>query len=236
MSHDSRNLDNPPAYVEKATNEIWEPSIFILAGTTIHVDSADTAPLYQLSRAVTHVTSATKEVQFERFDRSVKTPATTEEPSVVPRTRHIYTVVCTARYDGRIAPHVFIKSVSRRTLGHLGTKRSHRLFRSKGLEVHPVDLAAWKANCGGQGFVPGANALFSIDERSGRTVWSNSSGKAIAIEESSAKAHRFITTSALDRETVDAVLALWCGRIWQQSIAHAEPVHQGVKEHGMYFE
>ena len=221
MSLEDNIQGHPPAYDDEPSKELWEPTILVLAGTTIHAESADTAPLYRLSRAVAHITVATKEVEFKRVERTVNTKA--DEPVIVPRSRHIYTLFCLGKGNGWVLPRVFIKSESRRTMGHLGIKRSH-LFVNRDLTVIPIDLSNNRPTLPSEMGPP-----FLIQRgKDGKDVWKDRDGKVLAVEDWSDKSHKLIITTSLHRETIDALVALWCGRIWQNSEENAEPLYKGL--------
>ncbi|PVH95304.1 hypothetical protein DM02DRAFT_618000 [Periconia macrospinosa] len=234
MSLYSNILENPPAYKEP-TNEVWEPAILILADTTIYAESTDSAPLYRLSRAVATLTASTKEVEFERVEHTVE--AKFDEPVVKPRSRHIYTLKYMtkvpgglgARVDGWESPNVFIQSVSRRTMGHLGVKRS-RFRPQKGLKVLPIDVSGKDSSFGSlPSFDKYAKPLFQIQPKDdGANVWTDGDGKALAVEDRGEGQDKLIITASLHRETVDALVALWCGRIWQCSDENADPLEEGL--------
>jgi hypothetical protein len=227
MSLNFNDPERPPAYGEH-NSDVWEPIILILADTTIHAESIDSAPLYRLSRAVAVITKATKEVEFERVERSVRTES--DEPVVKPRSRHIYDLQYKSRLNGWDAPNVFIQSVSRRTLGHFGVKRS-RLSAKKGLKVLPIDMSG-KTN-GVRGlplFNKEAKPLFQIQPTGDRkSEWTDGDGNAIAVEDWSEDQHKLIITASLHRDTIDALVALWCARIWQYSDEHTERIHEGME-------
>src|SRR4051812_12479900 len=103
MSLSSNASEKPPPYDEPA-NEVWDPTILVLDDTTIHADSTDSAPLYRLSRAVAVLTVSTKEVEFERVERNVKTKA--DEPAVKCRSRHIYNLKYMTKVPGGLGAHV----------------------------------------------------------------------------------------------------------------------------------
>jgi hypothetical protein len=235
MSFDSNALEKPPPY-DKPANEIWEPTILVLADTTIHAESTDSAPLYRLSRAVGVLTSSTKEVEFERVERTVKTKA--DEPVIKPHARHIYNLKYMTKVPGGLgaqvngweSPNVFIQSVSRRTLGHLGVKRS-RLRTKKKLKVLPIDVSGRNSSFGS---LPSANKdatpLFQIQPKDDRnSLWMDGADQAVAVENWSDGQHNPIITASLHRDTIDALVALWCGRIWQYSDENAKPVEGGLE-------
>lgn len=223
-----------PAY-DGYTSEVWEPTILILAGLTIHAESADLVPLYRLSRAVAVITASTKEVEFERIEHTVKVKS--DEPVVKPRPRHIYTLKYRTKVPGGLgtpvigweSPNVFIQSVSRRTIGHLGVKRS-RFRLKKDLKVLPIDISGKHSEFRSlPSFEKGAEPLFHIQLKDdGANVWTDGNSKVMAVEERSESHHKLTITTSLHQETVDALVALWCGRIWQYSDEHAKPLYEGL--------
>ncbi|KAK3943803.1 hypothetical protein QBC46DRAFT_338148 [Diplogelasinospora grovesii] len=53
---------------------------------------------------------------------------------------------------------------------------------------------------------------------------------AIAVEDEGEDQHRLIVTASLKRETMDALVALWCCRIWEYEVRHnTEKIHEGME-------
>jgi hypothetical protein len=225
----------PPAY-DEPPRDVWEPTILVLADTTIHAESTKSAPLYYLSRAVAVLTSSTKVVEFERVERTIKTNA--DEPGVKPRSRHVYNLKYMtkvpggfgAQVDGWESPNVFIQSVSRRTLGHLGVKRP-RFRARKGLKVLPIDVSGKKICFASlPSFNKDAKPLFQIQPNDdGKSEWMDGVDKAIAVEDRTEGQYKLIITASLHRDMIDALVALWCGQIWQYSDESAKPVDEGLE-------
>jgi hypothetical protein len=225
--------ENPPSY-EDASDEVWPPTILVLAGTSIHAESADSAPLYQINRAVASLTSATREVEFERVERTVKT--TGGEPVVKPRMRHIYNLKYTKDSPGGLeslpsdSPHYYIQSLSRRTVGNVGLKKARLRTRWTAL---PIEISGKHSSYGFPRYVDGARSIFEMTRRKGRYEWTDGDGKAVAVEDVGEDQHRLIVTASLRRDYMDALVALWCCRVWQYSIEHTERVHEGL-DSGMW--
>jgi hypothetical protein len=57
----------------------------------------------------------------------------------------------------------------------------------------------------------------------------------VAIEDYGDGQYRFIITASLHRVTIDAIVALWCCRIWQQPAEHAESLDK-VMDGGEFFD
>ncbi|RWA04223.1 hypothetical protein EKO27_g10886, partial [Xylaria grammica] len=70
--------------------------------------------------------------------------------------------------------------------------------------------------------------LFELRKRDGRWEWAGKDGNAVAVEDEGDDTHRLIVTAALPRATVDALVALWCCRLWEYSAEHTEDVEQGM--------
>ncbi|CAK7222141.1 hypothetical protein SCUCBS95973_004740 [Sporothrix curviconia] len=200
--------------------------------------------LYEVNRGITSRTAATYTVEFARMEPRSKTP--------VPRSRHIYnlhhpppTVMRTSNsavpYDG-----CFIEPAAAptRKRGPLGLKR-RGIARvgsvSTALVDHwtvlPVDLHGW-AELGHPPFVADAAALWDVRQVSGGAVkWVDGACKDVAMEfdggdevpavavadKGKNELPRLIVTASLRREDLDALVALWCCRVWEKSI-HA---HRG---------
>jgi hypothetical protein len=205
--------ESPPLY-DDVVNEICQPTILVLAAQSIHPESADSAPLYQLSLAVESLTPVTSQVEFRRVERSVKTR--TGEPTVKAWTRHIYNL----RY-GRKSSYCYIQAVSRRTVGSVGLKKS--LLRSHWTAL-PMEVSSKNSGCG---FVKDAQPLFNTTFKGGRYEWTDGDGNAVAVEDDGEDQHRILVTASLRQDSMDALVALWCYRIGAYSAKHTEHVARG---------
>jgi hypothetical protein len=230
MSPDSGSLEDPPTY-SNITNEIWEPTILVLAETCIHAESVDSAPLYQLNRAVARITRATAQVEFERVERTVK--MSDYEPVVKPRSRHIYNLHMVNGVPGGLeqipshSPRCYIESVSRRTIGSIGIKKSH--FRSHWM-VLPIDVSGNNSKYASlPTFIKDTKPIFQIQQKNGKNEWTDGEGKAVAVEDDGDDQHRLIITTSLHRDSIDVLVALWCCRIWQYSDEHTERLKEGME-------
>lgn len=225
--------DQPPPYDDPEENDVnktLQPTIYVLSGQSIHAESADAAPLYQLNRGVAKLTYATSEVELKRVDRAVKTDGY-GEPTIRPRARHIYDL----RYIKGIfgtpqslpsdSPPFFVQAISRKELGHFALKKSHMRSHWKALPVDPTGKSSrYKLPA----FRKDASTIFEIRRKNGRYEWTNPNGDAIAFEDGGEDQHRLIVTTPLPRETVDALVALWCSRLWQYSAENEEPIYSGM--------
>ncbi|KAH8756283.1 hypothetical protein F5883DRAFT_649441 [Diaporthe sp. PMI_573] len=225
--------DNPPVYDEVI--DVCQPTILILAGQSIHAESAESAPLYQLNRGVASLTHSTSNVEFQRVQYTVKTTSG-GAPTVKPRDRHIYNLKHNHTVPGGLqswpseSPNFFIQSVSSTTkeAGTLGLKRS-RFPGRKQWKALPVDLSGKhsKNDYGLPTFVKNAEPLFEINHKEAGYEWTDGEGKAVAVEDEGEDTHRLIVTASLPRKTLDALVALWCCRMWQHSADNTESIYGG---------
>jgi len=227
LNPDTQAPESPPTYTESGlTNDVWEPTILVLNKTTIHRESTTSPALYRLSRAVSAITAATKIVEFERIEHTVKTKLASNdlEPVVKPRSRHIYNLRYWRRPTGLSAlivgwtvPDIRIQSVSRSgTLGHLGLKRP-RFQQKTELKVYPMDISgdvvSWLPSSS-----KNTKPVFQIQRKDGKSTWKDGDNRVIATEDLDGEdQHKLIITVSLHQEIVDALVALWCALIWQHS-------------------
>ncbi|KAL1863905.1 hypothetical protein Daus18300_008054 [Diaporthe australafricana] len=229
------SADKPPSYDEAI--DVCQPTILILAGQSIHAESADSAPLYQLNRGISTLSHATQNVEFKRVQYTVRTTSA-GEPAVKPRERHVYNLKHEHKVPGGIdswpseSPYYFIQSVSSTTrdAGTLGLKKS-RFPGRKQWRVLPVDLSGKNSKhaYGLPTFYKNAEPIFEINNRKVGYEWTDGEGKAVAVEDEGEDTHRLIVTASLPRTTMDALVALWCCRMWQYSADNKAPVHEGVE-------
>ncbi|KAJ0114095.1 hypothetical protein J7T55_007929 [Diaporthe amygdali] len=227
------SVDQPPSYDEVI--DVCQPTILILAGQSIHAESAESAPLYQLNRGIASLTHATQNVEFQRVQYTVKTTSG-GEPAVKPRERHVYNLKHNHKVPGGLdswpseSPNYFIESVSSTTreAGTLGLKKS-RFPGRKQWRVLPVDRSGKnsKHEYGLPTFIKDAKPVFEINHRKACYEWTDAEGTAVAVEDEGEGTHRLIVTASLPRKTMDALVALWCCRMWQYSADNTEKIHEG---------
>lgn len=231
----------PPSYndaTEDQNDSIIQPAILVLAGQSVHAESAASAPLYEVNRGIATLSNATSEVEFNRVERTVKATRT-GEPSIKSRQQEIYKLMSMGEHTRLVkklmfvpesTPSFYIKAVSRRrTLGNIGLKKEKRLFQDPRWLALPVDLSGKRSEYGLPTFINDSKALFDIRRKDGRWTWSDADGALIAMEDDADNQFRLIVTRALHRETLDALVALWCCRIWQDSADSQEKVHEGME-------
>lgn len=224
--------DEPPAYddLEGGASKTLDPAILVLSGQSIHAESADTAPLYQITRGVTNLTYATSEVELRRVDRVVATDDD-GEPAVKPRSRHIYDLKHLKGLHGTLSslpqdsPPIFAKAMSREALGDFALKKS--VLRSHWRAL-PVDTTGKSSKYNWTAFAKDGKPLFEVRCKNGRYEWADAEGGGIAVEDGGEEQQRLLITACLKREVVDALVALWCCRLWRYSAESEVPLYSGV--------
>lgn len=232
--------ENPPPYTAHIDSEAQEdlilsPTIFILAGQSIHIETRDNPPTYQLSRGIANLTRITERVTFERYDQIISIIHSSQgvsTPTIKRRPRHLYDLRRTPKQpriglrrsrSSSDAPEYYIHSFSRRTLGHVGLRKFSRGGFAAGFSAVPVHFAQNQARCIGQ-----CPALFQLQRKGNQSEWSSVKDKTVvAIEDTADNEHRLIFSKAMPRREVDALVALWCCRIWQEAAARAEAERNG---------
>ncbi|KAI0428956.1 hypothetical protein F5Y09DRAFT_343165 [Xylaria sp. FL1042] len=203
--------DRPPPYTEtvasSSTDDVIQPTILVLAGQTIHAETASCAPLYHHDRGIASLSRATSKVTLERVERSVRT-SIDNEPSLRDRRRYVFTLERSWTVYNTLPP---IKA------------RLRSMFTAL-----PVDIAGRDNKLGLPGFTKDAQPLFELRRRDGRWEWADKDGNAVAVEDESDDIHRLIVTATLPRMTVDALVALWCCRLWEYSAGNAKGARQGM--------
>jgi hypothetical protein len=204
----------PPSYtqaISDAADDLLQPVILVLDGQSIHAESDPTVPLYEVNRGIASLGPATSVVEFARMERRVA--------NANPRSRHIYNLhhaqplirVPSARHA-----EYFIQAVAApaRRLGHLGLKQARV---AEHWTVLPVDMKGW-TEMDRPPFGADAEPVLEARHRQGACKWTDGDGRDVAMEYDSDREHRLLITASLQREMLDALVALWCCRVWQQSV------------------
>ncbi|KAJ6786282.1 hypothetical protein PWT90_00822 [Aphanocladium album] len=234
----------PPPYAAQPVDDVQsdpivEPTIYVLAGQSVYTETLNSPAAYELSRNVATLTKATEKVEFERCDQTIG--ATSDEsgtaiPTVKLRRRHLYDLRRTAKQP-RIglsrsrysfdAPEYYIHSLSRRTLGHLGLSKCSSGGFAAGFSAVPVYLTESQQ----VRFSRYRKRLFTLRREGDRSHWLLADGDetVVAIEDAADNQHRLIFIKAITRREVDALVALWCCRIWQAAAVKAEVARAEVE-------
>ncbi|KAI1294010.1 hypothetical protein F5Y03DRAFT_373551, partial [Xylaria venustula] len=185
MQSEVETTDRPPSYVEAApanspADDVIQPTILVLAGQSIHAETASRAPLYHVDRGVASLSRLTSKVTFERVEHTVRTSAD-NEPSLCDHRRHVFTLERSWTAYNKLpstCPRFFARAVSKRALGHVGLKKSR--LRSA-FTALPVDVAGRVQEHGLPAFVKDSQPLFELHKKDGRWEWTDKGGNAVAV-------------------------------------------------------
>ncbi|OIW28711.1 hypothetical protein CONLIGDRAFT_670485 [Coniochaeta ligniaria NRRL 30616] len=213
---DTDTTASPPTYAEAVSDvadDLLQAVILVLDGQSIHAESNPAVPLYQVNRGIAHLGLSTSVVEFARMERRV---GRTKQ-----RSRHIYNlhhVQPLLRIPSARRAEYFIQAVAApaRRLGHLGLKQARTLADDHWTAL-PVDMKGW-AELDRPPFVADTAPVFEAHHRQGACKWVDGDGRDVAMEYDSDQEHRLLVTASMQRETRDALVALWCCRVWQQSV------------------
>ncbi|KAK8051171.1 hypothetical protein PG993_002556 [Apiospora rasikravindrae] len=222
--------DGLPAYYDDEADNTWPPTILVLEGQSIYSESSDTAPLFQLNRGLINPRRATTEVELERVKYGVRRSKPETPTMKKPRLRHVYNLKYMNRAPGGLdslpsgSPHYHIQSTSRQTLGHIGLKRSR--IRSS-YSALSLDMSG-RGDYGIPRFVKHARPCFQTQRKGDHQEWVDSEGKAIAIQEERDDQHKLLVTAELSSDSMITLVALWCCRVWEDSVDNVDKVGGGL--------
>jgi hypothetical protein len=81
----------------------------------------------------------------------------------------------------------------------------------------PVDMKGW-TEVNWPPFMADAAPVLEAHHRLGACKWTDGNGHDVAMEYDSDRERRLLVTASLQREMLDALVALWCCRLWQRSV------------------
>ncbi|KAK3323156.1 hypothetical protein B0T19DRAFT_198752 [Cercophora scortea] len=216
--------DDPPSYREQDDDpdQLVQPNVFVLSGLSVHSESVDSAPLYQLSRAIDAVGLATSKIEFERLDHRVRT-LDSGELSVSKRSKHLYNLEhvvlpFTALYETNLEP------MTTKGIGRVRLAKSP--FPHSGFRASKVVSSRRGENARGE-------VLFVVKERKkGVFVWSDAAGRMVASQDDGQEGrHLLLVAVPLPKRMMDGLVALWCLWVWHRhSLGLRQPLSwQDVK-------
>lgn len=225
-----------------SSDDLVQPVILVPDGQAIYAETDPTVHLYEVNRGLASLGEATLAVEFTRMEQR-------SGSSTNRRARHIYSLrrkpppmhlrrVTGIRnhekgYDDKNTPDYFIQSVAApsRRLGHMGFQANSTRGGQWSATVLLVDMKGWTES-DSPPFVAGAVPVFTARQRQGACKWMLGAGggtdadgaQDVAMEYDTEPAvHRLLVTAPLPRERLDALVALWCCRVWQRSVAEQRP-------------
>lgn len=227
MAHTS---DLPATPLPKA--EPLPSMILILSGQSIHIESPNSPAVYVLDRGVAKLTHSTSRVTLERVNIDVRSGADTPAKS---RSHHIYDLRHYETAPGGLAslpsysPHYYIQKTSNKALGSFGIKKSR--FRSQ-WKALPLDVSGKNTDYGLSKYLNDGAAVFQFAKKEHTYEWMDENGNSVAVEDTAEHCPQLLVTAELQRDVLDALVGLWCCRLWQQSADNTEPVNGGKMEEG----
>lgn len=222
----------PPAYTSSAGVQTSTAGVGAsieddsIAPGTLHLaerfvynaNSSDSPPLYELSHSISFLRETDRKVELERLDYSVRrggaSSTSAAGPQVNTRKKHLYNLHHPPEIVSPTFPY-YLESASRQTVGNLNIQKtsssgsSRRRFAVSKLVTSSARDVDFRQT----------ETLFTIQrgqKKSTSYEWSLASTKQmIAVDSEEQGLYRLEIVMAADRMTVDALVAAWCLRIWQ---------------------
>ncbi|KAI1827048.1 hypothetical protein F4861DRAFT_466957 [Xylaria intraflava] len=183
---------DPPPYdglQDYDKNDIVQPIILTLIGRLIRSESISSPVLYyELDHDVNFLSRDDHKVVFSRNEQRVRTDrhGTVRTNSHL---KHIFNLESPHAITSTSSYEYFITSVSRRTMGNAGLKKT--FVPRPGFKVMQINRSG------------GDKELFEITRKNGIYEWWDDEGKRIAIDERENGQLKMIITTAMPRPKVD---------------------------------
>ncbi|KAK9772091.1 hypothetical protein AB5N19_11713 [Seiridium cardinale] len=222
MAQQPPNYEDPPPYSaqdQDCADELVDPTILILVGSSVHAEAATSPPLYSLSHSIDSLTGSESLVVLERYINTVRTGAD-EVPRIACRKRHIYDL---KHLPPVLSPNFafVLGAVSRRwCIGNIGFRKSARPGQGfKAVTTRPVKSDRFpKGYQARQPSEKEIDQIFGVKIRQNTYEWHTLDGGLVAVEDGRDDQQRLIITAPLTRRIVDALVGCWCLRIWYNNI------------------
>lgn len=231
--------DLPPPYEEDdgdKPGDMVEPLLLSFTNKSIAslplAAGEEPIEMYTLSWDFMHNPKYTRDVSLHRIVRSLRM-ISSGDPKVKLRERPAYYFRCMTRTSMQVdtlrMPTAWACRDSRSELGNFGLRQKRR---DKSVEVRSIEKATPRAvGAGLLEVVPRWSArdektLFSVS-RGG--AWKDANGEQVALaEERTGGEHTLRTSRALRRDTLDALVAVWCCRLWMMAVVEMrkDPANQ----------
>lgn len=219
----------------QAASDIVQPGIFVLSGQQIYATSNPTLSLYELNRGITNLGHATSVIEFSRVEQR---KGSSDSPHVTRRVpRHIYNLHhfrSSSLSNPSQYADCFVKAVAApsRRLGHLGLKTPRGLTSPVAhWTAAPIDMKT-STEWSRPRFIADVAGLWEAQYKKGVCKWNDMAGNDVAIEYETEHMQQpqLVITAALERGHLDALVALWCCRVWQQRLL-GQPLHVVPPQH-----
>jgi hypothetical protein len=223
------SFEDPPPYREEGdtdADEILPPCTFVLHGRFIYPLGAtglpDSEPRYEMSRVIHSLGRATESIDFQRYDRRVRTAAD-GTPTVTKRARDVYTMqhrppLISTQFEAWLTP------ASRKTVGKVKIEKSpvfHHGYRAMKVlsDAEKKKLAKEREKGGGKE----DDYHFVIKEpKTAEWEWSDPDGTKVASQWSDKSGdggedeveHKLRVLVPLPRRVLDSLAAMWCLWMW----------------------
>ncbi|KAI0008648.1 hypothetical protein F4779DRAFT_618414 [Xylariaceae sp. FL0662B] len=238
----SEPRNNWPPY-EDANEEPWKdvvaPATLVHAEQAVYAETDESTPLYIMNQDVTTLTHKGPTVMFERAEHEIiaaedDSTDDGEAPAAwgKPRLRHLFYLAHPAEAHRRaeLGASYYVTSVSRQTAGNVRLdKKSARPLPFQKPEFRAFlsrDRSAWHSPLFDA--EDGETLLFTARPRwgRGRYEWADSGGGVVAFEDDAAAKdgrRRLVISVPMSRGLRDALVALWCLRLWHDSAESKGP-------------
>lgn len=233
------------------SDELQEPSILIISGHSIYAESAQSPELYKLNRGVTNLTYATSNVELTRVERSVRRSSDEptiklRERHIYDLTNSMQGYSVKMMPTMYHTPRLFVAPVSSRSsLGKRFGLRPVATLSQLRRRVGGGDRVEWqavsltrpsdrdsKSTYGAARYEDDPVVLFDIgrESKEGRHEWVDGDGRVVAYEEAEAvdrdggvvREPKMLVTARMRRVELEALVALWCCRVWMRSAERKE--------------
>lgn len=207
------------------------PQTLVLRGQSIHAESQAWPPLYLVDRGISSLGHSTSQVALERVIASAQ--SISADPANVSKLRshHIYNLKHLTKAPGGLAklpshsPQYYIQRACNKGLGSYGIKKSSFRPQWKAL---PLDTSGKHTEYGLAKFVKDGTPIFQYAKLKDAYTWEDDNGDSVAVESIEEDLHQLHITAELANDMLDALVGLWCCRIWQQSADTRDTVHEGI--------
>lgn len=201
---------------EEFSEKVMKPTVLVLADQFVVPETNTATPIYRMSWSVTSIPQKGTSLVFERVGHE---PAE-KDSSTAPgkrQSRHLFYLARPAGAQFQTdTPRSYVTSVSDEMLGNINLETSKSRFQkpefkallSEKRTASSIPLFDEKAQC-----------LFDIKPRwiGGRYKWTDSNGRDLAYEAKEAKRHKLVITASMGRAMREALVAMWCLRLWHDT-------------------